>query len=440
MGANGTNFLGWLGRIVATWPLPRRWREDLGRYRRQALNRRLRFSQLVCDDEVIFDFKRDPSLAPALRRRRPEATGLNVIGWLRAAVGIGESARCMVRACDAAQLPVALIDMKLNCLNRLGDDSLAARLQDDSPHTVNVFHIDPPVSDQIDHHHGSALRENGYNVAYWAWELPEFPDAWVRQSACFDEIWCPSEFVRAAIAPKVKIPVMVMPHAIGFTVPDGDARAHFSLPVSRFLFLVVYDLNSSQERKNPLGAIESYRRAFPVEEGVGLVIKTQNVERHPGEFARLRSAIAGLQQVTLIVETLSVEDIRRLESACDTLVSLHRAEGFGLGLAECMFLGKPVISTDWSAPSEFINAANGCPVRYSLVQLQETHGPYTRGQTWAEPDLDHAAAWMRRLVGEFGLADRLGAAARVTVRERFSPAIIGAKYQQRLALIAQWPQ
>ena len=67
------------------------------------------------------------------------------------------------------------------------------------------------------------------------------------------------------------------------------------------------------------------------------------------------------------VDTLDVEGviglISELESACDSFVSLHRAEGFGFALAECMYLGKPVIATDWSATAEFINATNGCPVR-----------------------------------------------------------------------------
>jgi GT2 family glycosyltransferase/glycosyltransferase involved in cell wall biosynthesis len=439
LGVDGTNFLAWAGRTTAALPLPDRCRARLERARRQALNRRLRFAQLVCDDEVIFDFLRDPPLAPSLRHR-PAATGLNVIGWLRAAVGVGESARCMVRACDAAGLPVAPIDLRLNCLNRLGDDSLAGRLGTASPHSVNVFHADPPVSDQIDHHHGPELRADRYNIAYWAWELPEFPEPWVRQCAYFDEIWCPSEFVRAAIAPKVPLPVLVMPHAIGFPAPEGDARARFGLPAGRFQFLFAYDLNSYQERKNPLAVVAAYRRAFPDEAGAGLVIKTQNRERHPESYAQLEAAVAGLKHVTLITETLDAADIHRLQQACDAFVSLHRSEGFGLGLAECMHLGKPVIATDWSATAEYINERNGCPVRYRLIQLQESHGPYAKGQTWADPDIGHAAEWMRRLVDEPGLAARLGTAARATIAERFSPAVIGARYRQRLDTFALWPE
>ena len=434
LGVSRYNFLAWADRVTRFVPLPRRWRRWLHRYRYQSLNRRLRFVRIVCDDEVIFDFKHTPALNRQLRNPI-FATGVNLIGWFRAAVGIGESVRCMARACDAVQLPAALIDMRLHCLNRDGDDTFARRLQEKPEHRINIFHIDPPVSDQIDHHHGPELRRDRYNIAYWAWELPVFPAHWVRQTAYFDEIWCPSEFVRSSIAAATDLPVHVMPHAIDCALPDGDGRERFGLPRDRFLFLFTYDLNSYQERKNPLAVIAAYRRAFPDEQGVGLVIKTQNPARNPGAHAQLVAALHGLQHVTLRDDTSSRPDILRLHQACDCFVSLHRAEGFGLAVAESMYLGKPVIATDWSATAEYLDATNGLPVPYELVKLRETHGPYEAGQQWADPSVDRAAAAMRRLVDEPGLAGRLGSAAAKTIRERFSPSVVGQRYRQRLATL-----
>ena len=434
IGVAWTNFLAWAGRLTRWLPLSTGWRRRLGRYRRQALNRRLRFVRIVCDDEVIFDFKRHPALQRLLQERI-SATGVNLIGWFRAALGVGESVRCMAKACDAVRLPAALVEMRLHCLNPHGDDTYAARLQETHPHPINIFHIDPPVSEQIDHHHGPELRQGRYNIAYWAWELPEFPDPWMRQAAYYDEIWCPSEFVRASIAAKVELPVLAMPHAIEFSPPPGNGRARFGLPADRFLFLFAYDLNSYQERKNPLAVVAAYRRAFPAESGVALVIKTQNPVRNAAAYAQLSEALRGLRHVTLITETLTRSDVYLLEQACDAFVSLHRAEGFGLAVAECMYLGKPVVSTDWSATAEYLNADNGCPVRSELTVLRKSHGPYQAGQKWAEPDVAHAAEWMRRLVGEPGLAAQLGAAAAETIRARFSPAVVGARYRQRLAAL-----
>jgi glycosyltransferase involved in cell wall biosynthesis len=152
----------------------------------------------------------------------------------------------------------------------------------------------------------------------------------------------------------------------------------------------------------------------------------------------LQAAVADLPGTVLIAATLTRTDLSALEAACDCFVSLHRSEGFGLAVAECMYLGKPVISTDWSATAEFVTTENGCPVRAPLRTIEVSQGPYSKGQVWADPDIGHAAEWMRRLHGDRALATRLGAAARATIETRFSPAAIGARYRRRLEAIALW--
>lgn len=259
---------------------------------------------------------------------------------------------------------------------------------------------------------------------------------WRQFFAYYDEVWSPSHFSTSAIAMKTRLPVITMPHAISFERPTGNHRRRFGLPEDKFLFLFIYDLNSYAARKNPRAVIEAFRRSGLVESGAALVIKVHSANDNPADFVGLEKAVADLPGTILIEGTLSRREIYELESACDCFVSLHRSEGFGLAVAECMYLGKPVISTDWSATAEFVNNRNGCPVNYSLVTLQESHGPYEKGQIWADPDIDHAADWMRRLHADPAFAARVGASARGHIETYFSPAAIGARYRQRLGLIA----
>jgi glycosyltransferase involved in cell wall biosynthesis len=431
------NFLAWLGRVTGLGP----WQ----RFRAQNKNRQLRLATIATDDgEIIFDFsRRDAPFSPAYVRRHARL-GMNIAGFLAADLGVGESARCMVRAADAAGIATALVPLKLHCKNRQGDDTYRARFQDDNPHPVNVVHIDPPAARDLDHHHGAGFRAGKYNIGYFAWELPEFPDAWVPSFDYFDEIWCPSEFTAAAVALKSPVPVLTMPHAIAFdrpAPPVAALRAHFALPPRAFVFLTLFDLNSYSARKNPRAAIEAFRlAALPPpagdQPGAALAIKVQNVAGNEADFAALQQSVRDLPGVVLLTETLPRADITALEAACDCFVSLHRSEGFGLAIAEAMFLGKPAISTAWSAPAEFVDDTNGCPVRARLVTLEQSHGPYARGATWAEPDVAHAAEHMRRLFGDPALAARLGAAAQRTIETRFSPPTIGQRYRRRLEAIA----
>lgn len=431
-GVGLTNLLAWLGRVTGLGA----WQ----RFRAQNKNRQCRITTIATEaGEVIFDFSRRDAPYSAEYARRHARLGLNIAGFLTADLGVGESARCMVRAADAAGIPVALVPLKLNCKNRLGDQTYAARLQDGNPHGVSVFHLDPPASRDIDHHHGRGFRAGKYNIAYFAWELPEFPDAWVPSFDYYDEIWCPSDFTASAIAMKSPLPVVTMPHAIGFPAPAGSQpqlRAQFGLPPEDFLFLTLFDLNSYAARKNPQAAIAAFRQSGLAGRGAALVVKVQNVAGNEADFAALEASVRDLPGTVLLTGTLSRAEIYALEAACDCLVSLHRSEGFGLAVAEAMLLGKPVISTDWSATAEFVTARNGCPVRAPLVTLERNHGPYARGSTWADPDPAHAAEYMRALQADRALAGRLGAAARESITARFAPAVVGARYRRRLESIA----
>ena len=431
-GARITNSLAWLGRVTRLGPLQR--------YRAQNKNRQFRIYSIASGEgEPIYDFSKRESPYSSAFARRHSRTGMNIVGFLTADLGIGESARCMVRAADAAGIPVSLVPLKLNCRNRMGDLTYASRLQDANPYGVNVIHVDPPVARDIDHHHGADFRKDKFNIGYFAWELPEFPDSWMASLDYFDEIWCPSDFVRESIAIKAPFPVLTMPHSIGFERPIADTaalRTRFSLPQDRFLFLCLFDLNSYTARKNPRAVVEAFRKSGLSDSRVSLIIKVQNADANSSDFAALNEAVRDLPGTVIISTTLARSEVYALEAACDCFISLHRSEGFGLAVAECMYLGKPVIATGWSATSEFLNRENGFPVRYRLVELTENHGPYAKGSIWAEPDLDHAVELMRKVVSDPGLSARLGAAARRTIEERFSPAAIGGRYRRRLEAIA----
>lgn len=427
-----TNLLAWLGRVSGLGALQR--------FRAQNKNRQLRVLTLATGDgEVIFDFsRRDAPYSPAYARRHAQL-GVNIVGFLTADLGVGESARCMVRAADAAQIPSALVPLKLHCKNRLGDLTYHPRLQDTNPYDVNIVHLDPPASRDLDHHHGKGFRAGKYNIAYFAWELPEYPDAWMPAFDYYHEVWCPSDFTTQALAIKSPTPVFTMPHSILVPEPvetTAELRARFGLPADTFLFLTLFDLNSYAERKNPRAAIAAFRASGLAGRGATLVLKVQNVAGNEADFAALQASVADLPGTVLLTGTLSRADIYALEAACDCFVSLHRSEGFGLAVAECMALGKPVISTDWSATAEFVDETNGCPVRAPLITLDRSHGPYAKGATWADPDPAHAAEHMRRLFADRALAARLGAAARATIAAKFAPAVIGARYRRRLESIA----
>ena len=145
-----------------------------------------------------------------------------------------------------------------------------------------------------------------------------------------------------------------------------------------------------------------------------------------------------MPDVTFIDAALTRQQAWDLEMCCDILLSLHRAEGFGLILAEMMSLGKSVVATGWSANMDFMDKSNSLPVAFELKPLPRSIGPYEAGVLWAEPDIDHAAAALRRLVTDRNLAARLGQNARETIHRTLDPQVVGEQIRQRLDVIERW--
>ncbi|WP_404421813.1 glycosyltransferase family 4 protein [Nibricoccus sp. IMCC34717] len=436
-GVTFTNTLAWLGRVLAAAPGGAR----LQRFRSQNRNRQLRVRSVVANGERAFDFSsRHAPYSPVFARRHA-SLGLNLLGYFTADLGIGESARCMLRAAQAAAVPVAPIELRLPCKATRNDKTYESLLQTKPEHAINCFHVDAPGAPHLAHHHGRDLLRDRHNIGYLAWELAEFPDAWMPHLHVFDEIWCPSDFVRIAIAEKSPRPVLTVPHAIAFPRPVESTlqlRTRLGLPADKYLFLFLYDLNSYSERKNPRAVIEAFRLSGLSHRNAALIIKVHGARGNEADLAALRQAVADLPGTVLLTENLSRKAVYELEAACDCFVSLHRSEGFGLAVAESMYLGKPVIATDWSATAEYLNETNGCPVRHRLCTIERSHGPYSKGQFWADPDPSHAAEWMQRLYDDPSLGHLVGTAARSTIETLFSPAAVGARLRRRLETIASW--
>jgi glycosyltransferase involved in cell wall biosynthesis len=165
---------------------------------------------------------------------------------------------------------------------------------------------------------------------------------------------------------------------------------------------------------------------------VRLFLKIGNLEFQPDLKAHLADLAKADPRITLLTGYLSRQDLWTLMASIDCFVSLHRAEGFGLGMAEAMACGKAVIATPWSGNVDFTRVENALLVDYALVELDRDLGPYRRGQRWAEPDVASAAHAMRRIAESRELRERLGERGRLTVAREISPEALAPLVDTRL--------
>jgi glycosyltransferase involved in cell wall biosynthesis len=281
--------------------------------------------------------------------------------------------------------------------------------------------------------------ERGYTIGYWAWELGKFPAEWASSFAFVDEVWAASRFAYEAIAPATRKPVLLMPPAIAVHSPEpGLQRGDFGLPEDKFVFYFSFDFRSYAARKNPLAAVEAFRRAFPRRSApVFLLLKTIGSDCKRDDRDNLLEAVRGDPRILLIDREFPRPRAVALLTLTDCFLSLHRCEGFGRGPAEAMLMGKPVIATAYSGTADFATSETALLVDYKLVPVGKEEYPGASGQVWAEPDIAHAAAEMRRVAADAALAKRLGNAGKNRIRKFYNPTRIGRRYVERLKTIAK---
>jgi len=366
----------------------------------------------------------------------PVSPGVNLLGYARGEFGIAENVRSYARALEQAGHPLLIFNFDVGASSRQEDRSMERHFSETLRYADNVFFINADQMQIARNVLGRETFAGRHNIGFWVWELEKFPREWRGGFDLVDEVWVPTEFVRKAIAACTDKPVLRMPKAIEFEVSQGMDRAYFGLPDGAFVYLYSYDFNSFTARKNPEAAIAAFRRAFDDRTGgAHLLVKSINGERYPERLAALRRIAADDPRIEIRDGFLSRDEMFGLQNMIDCYVSLHRSEGFGLGMAECMYLGKPVIATGYSGNLDFMNRDNSLLVDYKMIALSEGDYPYWQGQKWGDPDIAHAAELMRRVFDDRAFAAAIGAAAAASIRRSNSREVCARAVMTRLAEI-----
>lgn len=341
---------------------------------------------------------------------------LIVSGFLGEALGVGRAGDATASALEAAGFPVERQSLRpaLRSFWRGGPKPAVS----DRSGGVWLLHANAPETEVALMSYDPADWKGRYRIGYWAWETTLAPPDWARVAPWMDEIWVPSNFTAEAVGrafaraglAQEKAKLRVMPHPVR---APSDVRAdpeRFGLKPGVRHALMMFDARSAFARKNPWGAIDAWVRAFPeARADARLIVKGSNLATDPSAQAQLCKLARERTDIHLLQDKLSEADLWDLLASIDLLISLHRAEGFGLVPAEAMALGKPVVMTGWSGVTDFADDASAELIASRLVPARDPSGAYRHGQ-WAEPDLDAAATAIRDLIAHPDRARALGAA------------------------------
>ena len=248
------------------------------------------------------------------------------------------------------------------------------------------------------------------------------------------------EYFRRELPREVSVHKILYPFRIVSVAEDSPSkiRKRYGLSPTDFVVFFNFDFASSRQRNNPAGTLRAFAMAFRDVPSAKLVFTTSGSRRDPERLAELVSLAGELgvgERFVCVNSYLPQDEIYALTAACDVYISLHRGEGFGLGIAEAMSLGKPVVVTDWSAPKEFCNETNAIMVPCVLTRPSSEmfdHAYYVDVERWAEPDIAAAASALKKLYENPLLRSTLGQTASESIKLQFSTAAFGKKVEEFL--------
>jgi glycosyltransferase involved in cell wall biosynthesis/2-polyprenyl-3-methyl-5-hydroxy-6-metoxy-1,4-benzoquinol methylase len=368
----------------------------------------------------------DPDSAPKRAQTKP---GVNLVGYVSSERGVGEAARQIVSALQAADVPTAAIDTPAE------PDKISAALGDladeDHPYDFNLICVNADMLPHVATALGPRFFEGRHSAGLWFWEVSHFPEQWHPAFDYVNEVWVASEHIADTLRPLSSTPVHTIRIPVVPGPPEKASRAELGMPEG-FCFLFVFDYRSVFRRKNPLGLVEAFRKAFEPGSGPSLVIKSICGDEFPAERQALAEVVADRPEIHLIEDTITTGMKNAMIASCDCYVSLHRSEGLGLTMAEAMYFGKPVIATAYSGNLDFMTEGNSFLVPHTMVEIGPDANPYPPDKQWAEPDLDRAAALMRQVFENPETAALRAQRAAEDIRRSHSPEAAGDAIKRRI--------
>ena len=354
--------------------------------------------------------------------------GINIIGYLYDLHSLGIVIRSFVKKLLNASIPfsVTVIESGGKQISDQEKEKYKEFITDNSSYLTNLFFVNADQIPNIYSKHPQLFKKK-YNIANWWWEFEDGFEEYADAAKYLDKIIVCSKHIQKAVSKQVKIPVELfdMPYCCNQNklISRDIIRDKYKISEQDYTFFFNFDYNSSYDRKNPESILRAFASAFPKERCVRLVIKTSNGASYSEKVKHFFNVVSKLKldkKITIIDAFLSDIEMMSLINACDAYISLHHAEGFGLGLCEAMDLGKPVIASKYSGNLAFMDDNNSFLVNVKKEKIHIDFPQYKTVNIWGTPDEKLAAQYMRDLYKHPEKGIKKGELAAISIHQKFS--------------------
>lgn len=246
---------------------------------------------------------------------------------------------------------------------------------------------------KIWHQHDMATRVGrGPFFGMPIFEVNGFTQQEVVHLNSLDHIIVNSQWASSIVQQYCKTPVSVAPLGVDISVFKPDTR---HIEKKDFMFL---NVGKMEKRKGHDILIDAFNKAFTKNMDVKLYLlwdnQFPNCNRQYWIDLAKKSRMGS--QIYPLARIPDPDTVVMLMQQADCGVFPFRAEGWNLPLLEMMACNKPVIATNYSAPTEYLKEENAYLLDYEMESAQDNEWKQFNGQfQWAKPNVDQLVEWMR---------------------------------------------
>lgn len=356
---------------------------------------------------------------------KPHNLGLNIVGYTDAMSGLGEAVRLNIQAAEKLDIPLNIINYE----NVKHKTSYKYSFK----YAVNLVQISLNDLDTFFSVIEPRFFNDTYTILFLIWESEYIPSRLKKNVNLFNEIWTASTYCKELFQNVYNGPIITVPHPVEVNLqPVQNKRISSFFDKKKFSFLFIFSYHSSIERKNPFFLMDAFSKAFGNNEEVELIIKTVGAETFKQSERHLQQFASTKKNIKIINVNLDKNSVNHLINDCNCYVSMHHSEGFGLTLAEAMYLGKPTVATNYSGNTEFMNENNSFLVDYELGSIENPDINFCSKTVWANPVMEDAIKKIREVYENVGLRNEKAVNAKLFVKEKLSFHSVGSIMKSRL--------
>ena len=293
---------------------------------------------------------------------------------------------------------------------------LEAEARLSQPGDINICFVSIPLQDHF----------RGTNIQWVVFESTRVPPTVMSTMLTADQVWVPSEWGRSVLIENGLDPARceVVPEGVD-TDQYHPYAPRVNSPILTYLITGKYEL-----RKSIIETVFAWAQEFGNDPDVELVVKTDHFYNREAKYNELTKWIGdiGLTNVRVMWGSVTADDMADLYQQAHVFVLPSKGEGWGLPLIEAAAVGLPIITTWYSAHTEFLQhiQSSVIAVEHDIVpvtcQDYQLFYPVPDGNwgEWAQPRVDSIRQALKRSRDSYDYLAKRARENSVIIRKNYS--------------------